>query len=75
MLSLVLQEHLSNFIMTLLGSNVQGGVLVLSGGVHSGAVLEQQNNIVHIAQPGSDVQGSLLLLRDVGEGGGIMTIY
>jgi len=62
MRSAMLQEHLSHLIMPLLGGNVQGGVLVLCGGICAGAMLQQQHHIVYVAQARCNVERCLLLL-------------
>ena len=58
----VLQEDLGHFVVSLLSGNVQGGVLVLGGGVGISTVLKQQHHVVHIAQARRDVKRRLLLL-------------
>ena len=62
MRSTMLQEHLGHLIVPLLGGNVQGGVLVLCGGISAGAMLQQQHHIVHVAQARRNVERRLLLL-------------
>ncbi len=50
-------------VLALLGRNVESRVLVLGDGVDRRAVLEQEHDDVHVAQPRSDVQRRLLFLK------------
>lgn len=47
-------------VLSLLSGNMQRRVHVLGGGIHLGAMLQQQHNDVHVAQTGCNVQWCLL---------------
>ncbi|KAI8040288.1 hypothetical protein M5D96_006228, partial [Drosophila gunungcola] len=48
-------------VLALLGGDMECRVHVLGGGVHLGAMLQQQHHDVHVSQPRGDVQRRLLL--------------
>ena len=60
----VFQKHRGDFLVSLLGGDVERGVQVLCGGVGRCIVLQQQHHIVHISQARRDVKGGLLFLGE-----------
>lgn len=60
--STMVQQNRGDLLMTFLGSDVQGRVEVLGGGVWRGAMLQEQHHIVYVAHASGNVQWSLVLL-------------